>query len=89
MTWDTHLRPTAEQQAARADRVRAVAHDIRALADAAETRSIAYSEFGALKDRLYAFGFPLTPRLEQDVAAAFRDAVGPVKIRKKGWMKQP
>ena len=87
MTWDTHLQPTEAQQAAKADRVRAVAGDVRSLADAAETRSIAYSEFGALKDRLYAFGFPLTSKLEQDIAAAFQSAKGPAKPREKGWLK--
>ena len=88
-TCDTHFQPTAAQQAARADRVRTVARDIRSLADAAETRSVNYAEFSVLKDRLYAFGFPLTPKLEQDIAAAFHDARGPVKAREKGWLNRP
>ena len=87
-TWDMHLRPTPEQEAVKAEKIRTVACELRELAHAAETRKVRFSEYQTLKDRLYAFGFPLTSKLEQDVAAAFRNAVGPVKAREKGWMKQ-
>ena len=87
-TWDAHRQPTEEQQAAKADKVRAVARDMRALADQAETRSFRYSEFDALKDRLYVLGFALTPDLADKVATAIRDAKGPVTAPARGWLSR-
>lgn len=87
--WDLHYRPTPEQEAVKAEKIRTVARELRALADAAETRKLRFGEYQALKDRLYAFGLALTPRLEQDVAAAFYDAEGPAKPRDRGWFRQP
>ncbi len=87
-TWDAHRQPTEEQQAAKAGKVRAVARELRVLADDAETRSVLYAEFDAIKDRLYVVGFALTPKLVENVATAFRDAKGPVTARDRGWLKQ-
>ncbi len=87
--WDVHRHPTPEQEAIKAEKIRAVARELRALAEAVGTRKVRYGEYQALKDRLYAFGFPLTPGLEQDIAAAFHDAEGPDKPRARGWLKQP
>ncbi len=85
--WDQHQHLTDGQRSARIEKIRAVAHDLRLLADAAETRKVRYSEFEVLKDRLYAFGVPLPLNLSQDMAAAFHDADGPAKPREKGWLK--
>lgn len=87
-TWDAHRQPTEEQQAAKADKLRAVARDMRALADDAETRSIHYAEFDALRGRLYVLGFALTPELVENVAIAIRDAKGPVIAPAKGWLSR-
>ena len=85
--WDQHQHLTDGQRSARIEKIRAVAHDLRLLADAAETRKVRYSEFEVLKDRLYAFGLSLLPKLALDVATAFHDAEGPAQPREKGWMK--
>ena len=87
-TSDAHRQPTAEQQAAKADKVRAVAKDLRALAEDAESRSVRFAEFDALRDRLYVLGFALSRKLAEDVATSFRDAEGPAKPRSRGWLKQ-
>ena len=87
-TWDVHRQPTEEQQATKADKVRSVARAFRVLAEDAETRSVRYAEFETLKDRLYAFGFAIDPRLMKEVASAFHDAEGPAKPRSPGWLKQ-
>ena len=87
--WDLHRQPTEEQQAAKADKVRAVARDMHALADEAETRNVRYAEFEALRDRLYVLGFALTPKIVENVATAIRDAKGPVTAPAKGWLSRP
>ena len=87
--WDVHRRLTPEQEAAKAEKIRAVAGELRSLAEAAGTRKILYGEYQVLKDRLYAFEVPLPPRLEQDIAAAFHAAKGPDRPRDKGWLKRP
>lgn len=84
-TLDAHRWPTEEQRAAKVAKIKAVAQDIRALANDAERRTVRYAEFNTLKDRLYAFGLGLTPRLIEKVATAFRDVEGPVKPREKRW----
>ncbi len=84
-TWDAHRQPTEEQKA---DKVRAVARDLRALADDAEIWSIRYEEFDALRGRLYVFGFALIPEIVGKVATAIRDAKGPVIAPAKGWLRR-
>ncbi len=85
--WDPHQRLTGEQRFAKGEKIKAVAEELRTLADASETRKVRYGEYEAFKDRLYVFGFPLTPTLDQNVATAFREAEGPVQPREKGWLK--
>ena len=87
--WDLHRQPTEEQQVVKAEKVRVVARAMHALADEAETRVVRYAEFETLKDRLYALGFALTPKLVENVATAFRDAKGPVTAPAKGWLSRP
>jgi hypothetical protein len=87
-TFDAHRQPTEEQRAAKVDKVRAVARDMRTLADDAEMRSIQYAEFDALRGRLYVLGFALTPELVDKVATAIRDAKGPVIAPAKGWLSR-
>ncbi len=87
-TWDAHRQPTEEQKAAKADKVRAVARDVRTLADQAEMRSVRYADFDTLRSRLYALGFALTPELVDKVAVAIRDAKGPVIAPAKGWLSR-
>ena len=87
-TWDAHRQPTEEQRAAKVDKVRVVARDMRTLADDAEIRSIRYAEFDALRGRLYVLGFALTPELVDKVATAIRDAKGPVTAPAKGWLSR-
>ncbi len=84
--WDAHRQPTEEQKAAKADKVRAVARDLRALANDAERRSVSYAEFDALRARLYILGYELTPTLVENVAIAIRDVKGPAKPLKQGWL---
>ena len=86
-TWDAHHNPSDEQRAVKADKVKVVARELRALAEAAGTRQVRYGEYGALRDRLYAFGFPLTSKLAQDVVTALREAEGPEKPRERGWLR--
>ena len=88
-TWDAHRQPTEEQKAAKADKIRAVARDLRALADDAERRAVRYEEFDALRARLYVGGLDLAPELVTKVAIAIRDAKGPVSARERGWMNRP
>ncbi len=88
-TWDAHRQPTEEQKAAKADKVRAVAQDLRALADDAETRPVRYEEFDVIRGRLYALGYDLTPKLVENVAIAIRDAKGPMTVLKRGWLSRP
>ncbi len=85
--WDPHQRLTDEQRFAKGEKIKGVANDLRALADASETRKLRCSEYEVLKDRLYGFGIALLPELERDVAASFHDAEGPVQPREKGWLK--
>ncbi len=59
--WDPHQRLSDEQRFAKGEKIKGVASDLRALADASETRKLRYGEFEALKDRLYGFGFALSP----------------------------
>ena len=87
-TWDAHRHPTEEQKAAKADKVRAVARDMRALADDAATRSVRYEEFDALRGRLYVLGFALTTELVDKVATSIRDAKGPMIAPAKGWLSR-
>ena len=87
--WDPHQRLTDEQRFAKGERIKAVADELRTLADASETRKVRYGEYEALKDRLYAFGFVLLPTLTQNVAMAFHDAEGPIPPREKGWLRGP
>ena len=87
--WDPHQRLTDEQRFAKGEKIKAVADELRTLAEASETWKVRYSEFEALKDRLYAFGFSLLPKLARDVATAFHDAEGPTQPRQKGWLRQP
>ncbi len=84
--WDVHLRLSDEQRFAKAQKIKAVASELRALADASETREVRYAEYGALENRLYAFGFSMSPKLRQDVAAAIHRARGPVQPRGGGWL---
>ena len=88
-TWDAHRQPTEEQKTAKAGKVRAVAQDLRALADDAERHSIRYAEFDVLRGRLYALGYDLTPKLVENVAIAIRDAKGPLAARERGWLNRP
>ena len=88
-TWDAHRQPTEEQKVVKADKVRAVARDLRALADDAEIRTVRYEEFDVLRSRLYALGYDLTPKLVENVAIAIRDAKGPVIAPAKGWLNRP
>ncbi|MGI3902269.1 MAG: hypothetical protein ACRYGP_29990 [Janthinobacterium lividum] len=87
-TWDAHRQPTEEQKTARADKVRAVVRDLRALADDAEKRSVRYAEFDTLRGRLYALGLDLTPKLVENVAVAIRDVKGPMTALKRGWLNR-
>ena len=84
--WDPHQRLSDEQRFAKGEKIKGVASDLRALADASETRKLRYSESEVLKNRLYGFGFALLQELARDVAAAFHDAEAPVQPREKGWM---
>ncbi len=85
---DPHHRLSDEQRSTKGLKIRAIARDLRELAEASEARRVRYTEYGALKEKLYAFGVPLAPKLDQNVATAFREAEGPVKPQKKGWLKQ-
>ena len=87
-TWDAHRQPTEEQKTAKADKLRAVARDMRALADDAETRSVRYADFDVLRGRLYVLGLELAPKLVENVAIAIRDAKGPLAARERGWMNR-
>ena len=87
-TWDAHRQPTEEQQVAKTDKIRAVAREMRALADQAATRSVRYEEFDALRGRLYVLGVDLTPNLVEKVAIAIRDAKGPMIAPAKGWLSR-
>lgn len=87
--WDPHQRLSDEQRFAKGEKIKGVASDLRALADVSETRKLRYGEFEALKDRLYGFGFALSPELARDVATAFHDAEGPTQPRERGWLRQP
>ncbi len=60
--WDPHQRLTDEQRFAKGEKIKGVASDLRALADASETRKLRYSEYEVLKDRLYGFGLPCCRR---------------------------
>ena len=84
---DPHQRLTDEQRSVKRLKIKAVAQHLRELADASEARKVRYTEYGALKEQLYAFGVSLTPKLDQNVATAFREAEGPVKVRERGWLK--
>ncbi|MGI3901556.1 MAG: hypothetical protein ACRYGP_05565 [Janthinobacterium lividum] len=88
-TWDAHRQPTEEQKTVKADKIWAVAREVRALADDAERRSVRYAEFDALRGRLYVLGYELTPKLVENVAIAIRDAKGPVSALKRGWLNRP
>ena len=72
--WDPHQRLTDVQRFAKGEKIRAVAHELRGLADASETRRPRYGEYEALMDRLYAFGLSLTVKLTQEVVTAFHEA---------------
>lgn len=85
--WDPHQRLTDGQRFAKGEKIKAMAEELRALADASETRKVRYGEYEAVKDRLYGFGFSVEPKLARDVATAFHDAEGPPPPREKGWMK--
>ena len=89
IAWDQHQQISDEQRFAKGEKIKAVADELRTLAEASETRKVRYSEYEVLKDRLYAFGFSLLPKLARDVATAFHDAEGPTKPREKGWLRQP
>ncbi len=85
--WDSHQRLTDEQRFAKGEKIKAVAEELRTLADASETRKLRYSDHDVLKDRLYTFGFSVPPKLAQDLATAFHDAEAPTQPRGKGWLK--
>ena len=85
--WDPHQRLSDEQRFAKIEKIKAVAAELRTLADTSETRKVHYGEYEVLKDRLYAFGLSLLPKLARDVATAFHDAEGPTSSREKGWLK--
>lgn len=87
VAWDPHNRLSDEQRFAKGEKVRTVATELRKLADASEVRTVRYTEYATLKDRLYAFGFFLAPKLDQDVATAIHSAREPAPSREKGWLK--
>lgn len=85
--WDPHQPLTDEQRFAKGEKIKAVAEELRTLADASEMRKLRYSDYDALKNRLYTFGFSVPPKLAQDLAKAFHDAGAPTPPRGRGWLK--
>ncbi len=85
--WDPHHHLSDEQRFAKGEKIKTVAAELRALAGASETRKVRYAEYEALRDRLYAFGLPLAPEVDQGTVASLREAQGPAQLRQKGWLK--
>ncbi len=67
---DIGQRLTAEQEAAKAEVVRALGREIEALAQRAVSQTIAFAEFENLRVRLMDLGLVLGPHHALDVAAA-------------------
>ena len=85
--WDPHHHLSDEQRFAKGEKIITVAAELRALADASETRKVRYAEYEALRDRLHAFGLLLTPKVDQGVSTSLREAQRPAQPRQKRWLK--